>query len=228
MVGEPVGKSHTYSMSVNLSRSERFINTRRALLSAARGLFAERGFAATLTEDVVSVAGLTRGALYHHFADKHDLFRGVYVEMQAEMSQRVAQAAAERLAELRQLGDPKGRFIRERIGAGCDAYLAGCADPAYRRIVLIDAPSVLDLRTRLEISGDSQVEALARALRGAMNLGELTRQPARPLAHLLMGALGAAGFYIGNADDANAARDQVTATLRSLIDGLRPPPGGSR
>lgn len=211
-------------MSVNLSRSERFTNTRKALLSAARTLFAERGFAATLTEDVVSAAGLTRGALYHHFADKHDLFRGVYVEMQAQMSLRNAQASAERLAELRRQSDPMGMFIREQIVAACNAYLAACADAAYRRIVLIDAPSVLDFRTRLEISGDSHVEALARALRGAMNLGELTRQPVRPLAHLLMGALGAAGFYIGNADDPDAARDQVTATFKSLMDGLRPPP----
>jgi AcrR family transcriptional regulator len=209
-------------MSVNLSRSERFTNTRKALLLAARTLFAQRGFAATLTEDVVSSAGLTRGALYHHFADKHDLFRGVYVEMQAEIELRTTQASAEKLSELRRHGDPKGLFLREQIIAGCNAYLDACADPAYRRIVLIDAPSVLDLRTRLEISADSQVEALARVLRGAMNLGELTRQPARPLAHLLMGALGAAGFYIGNADDVSSARDQVAATLRSLIDGLRP------
>src|SRR4051795_11596117 len=110
------------------TQSERTEVTRGALIAAARKLFGERGFAAVGTEEVVAAAGVTRGALYHHFRDKRDLFRAVYEASETEMMRRT-------VAALANVEDPW-----EELVAGIPACLDACADPALRRISLVDAP----------------------------------------------------------------------------------------
>src|SRR3954468_9189805 len=126
-------------MSVSTTRPERGEATRDALVTAARALFAEHGYAGVGTEEVVRRAGVTRGALYHHFRDKQDLFRAVFEAIEQEMAERVASAAVSE-------ADP---WERQRLATG--AFLDNCLDPAVQRIALTDAPSVLGLAAWREI-----------------------------------------------------------------------------
>src|SRR6516165_1618702 len=105
--------------------------TTAALITAARTLFAERGYAGVGTEEIVQHAGVTRGALYHHFKDKEDLFRAVLVQVSAETAQRVLIAA---LA----IDDPW-----EALVVGADAFLDASVTPEVQRIMLVDGPAVL-------------------------------------------------------------------------------------
>src|SRR5690348_1731181 len=123
-------------MNVNVERSEA---TRSALLGAARMLFTDPGYSAVSTEQIVRDAGVTRGALYHHFKDKQDLFRAVFEAIEQEMAERVASAAVSET-------DPwKQQQLASR------AFLDNCLDPAVQRIALTDAPSVLGLAAWREI-----------------------------------------------------------------------------
>jgi AcrR family transcriptional regulator len=188
--------------------------TRAALLAAARDLFGEQGFAATSTEEVVARAGVTKGALYHHFSDKESLFRTVFETIQREVSDAVG---AEFL-----LPDPW-----EALQAGCRLWIDAHLDPAVRRIVLNDARSVLGWDTVRTIETRFSAVALRGALRKAMHAGVLERRPLRPLALLLAGALSEACLYVADADDPVMARDEVSGLIDDLLSGLRvaPRPG---
>src|SRR4051794_31080381 len=113
------------------SRAERSEATRARLVDAALPLFAERGYGGVAMEQVVAAAGVTRGALYHHFRDKRDLFRAVYEATEAEMMRRT-------IAALTDVDDPW-----EELVAGVHAWLDACGDPVLRQISLVDAPAVL-------------------------------------------------------------------------------------
>ncbi|HMG26405.1 MAG TPA: TetR family transcriptional regulator, partial [Acidimicrobiia bacterium] len=121
------------------SKAEQADATRSALLAAARELFTDRGYAATSTTEIVARAGVTRGALYHHFSAKHDLFRAVFEQLEAEVTDHVAQEALAGVDPLEQL----------RVGSR--AYLDVCLDPAVQRVVLVEGPSVLGWETWQEI-----------------------------------------------------------------------------
>src|SRR3712207_6233412 len=107
---------------LNTRRAEQAEGTRAALVEAARNLFAERGYAAVGTEEIVAAARVTRGALYYHFSDKRDLFRTVFAEVDRELVEGVARVALEET-------DPWRSLV-----AGCDAFLDACVDPALQRI----------------------------------------------------------------------------------------------
>src|ERR1700683_4537879 len=110
----------------------RSARTRGALLAAARELFAEKGFAQTGREEIAERAGVTRGALYHHFASKTEVAAAVVGELEAELVARVGAAAAQ------------GTGVRDQLHGGCQAYMEACADPSIARI-LVDAPAVLGI-----------------------------------------------------------------------------------
>ena len=196
-------------MFVKDRKAERSAQTRRLLLDVARRLFAEHGYAGTATEQVVQQAGVTRGALYYHFRNKQDLFRAVVEDLQEELMQRLLAAAA---AE----ADPW-----QRLRAGMHAFLDACREPAIRRIVLLDAPSVLGWAAWREIDARYGFGLLRAVLQGLMDAGLLEPQPVEPLAHVLLGALSEAGMVIAQADDVEAARDAVGASLDRLVRGLR-------
>jgi AcrR family transcriptional regulator len=191
-------------------QAERSRATRATLVAAARPLFAARGFARVGTEEIVRAAGVTRGALYHQFADKEDLFAAVFEEVEAELAQRVgAVAAASGTA------DPLAAL---RIGA--DAWLEACTEEDVRRIVLLDGPAVLGWERWREIGMRHGVGLVEAALSAAIDAGRLAAQPVRPLAHVLIGALDEAALYVATADDAAAARREVGAVLDRLLAGL--------
>src|SRR5438093_5398097 len=126
-------------MNVKTRKAEQSEATRGALLAAARALFTEPGYAAVATEEIVQRAGVTRGALYHHFDGKRELFKAVFEQLEQETAEKIAAAA---LVE----SDP----WRQQITA-TEVFLDCCLDPAVQRIALVDAPSVLGLETWREI-----------------------------------------------------------------------------
>ncbi len=186
--------------------------TTAALITAARELFAERGYAAVAAEEVVARAGVTRGALYHHFrGGKEDLFRAVLVQISAETVQRIARVATE-------TEDPW-----EALVLGSEAFLDACASPEVQRIVLVDAPSVLGWDVRRAIDADYGLGRLEAAVQRAMDAGRLQHGSALSLAHVLAGALDEAAMVVARADDPQAAREEMGRTVRRLLEGLRGP-----
>ncbi len=184
-------------------------DTRRALLATARQLFAENGFRATRTEEVVRRAGLTRGALYHHFRDKEDLFRAVFEEVSGEVVQLLH----------RRSGDPPASAW-ELFRANSEVYLdAASTNPAYRQIVLIDGPAVLGWTAWSE-RGDGPDEKIKEYLRDAMAEGVLETQPVEPLAHLLAALGVGSAMYVAHADDPEAARREMAVLNDRFLSGL--------
>jgi len=198
-------------MEARRRKAEQSEATRQALIAVARELFAERGYAGVGTEEIVQRSRVTRGALYHHFRDKKDLFRAVYEQLEAELAEALSRQLAERPAD-----DPIALLI-----AGVRAYLDYSMDPALARIALVDAPSVLGWREWREVDERYGLGLVVAGLQGAMAAGAISDQPAKPLAHLILGALGEAGMLIANADDPEAARAEVEQPLLALLQGLR-------
>ena len=167
--------------------------TRSALVSAARPLFAERGFAGVGAEEIVRAAGVTRGALYHHFDGKAGLFEAVYEEVEVELAERIATGA------LGRLGGPAGGDARRRGDVP-----AACTEPEVQRIALIDGPSVLGWDRWREIGAAHGLGLIEASLQAAIDAGVIAPQPVRPLAHILMGALDEAAMLVARAEDPEA------------------------
>lgn len=184
--------------------------TRESLVGAARALFAERGYAKVSTEEIVHAAGVTRGALYHQFRDKAELFAAVAEAVEAEV---IAQVSTEMAAAG---DDPVVAML-----AGARSLLVVCAQPEVERIILIDAPSVMGAIAWRELSARYSLSLIKAALESAMESGAFARQPVGPVAHLLIGALEEAVRYIAGSDDQLAAREECLAALERLVQGLR-------
>jgi AcrR family transcriptional regulator len=183
--------------------------TRGVLIDTAQRLFTERGYAGTSTGDIVAAAQVTRGALYHHFRDKEDLFRAVLEATEAEMVGRVA-AAASAATPLAQLH------------GAIEAFFAICLEPLFRRVVLEDGPAVLGWQAWHDIDARYAYGAIAVGLQAAMDCGELSAQPVEPVAHLLVGALMQGALVVARATDQATATASMAASMHRLLDGLRP------
>lgn len=190
-------------------QAERSEETRRALLDAGRALFAEHGYAGVGTEEVVRRARVTRGALYHHFADKRALFRAVFEDLEGEL---VEQLGGRILA----IEDPW-----ELLATGIKAFLELSTEQAVARISLIDAPAVLGWEEWREIDARYGLGLVKVGLQRAMDEGAIVPAPVDPLAHVLLGALGEAGMLVAHASDRDAARAEVEPALMALLEGLR-------
>jgi AcrR family transcriptional regulator len=197
-------------MNIKRTQAERSEATRTALIAAARRLFAERGYAGVGTEEIVRAAGVTRGALYHHFAGKRELFEAVYEQIEIELAERIAAGALEANAT----------SPLEAMRAGSEMFLAACAEPEVQRIALLDAPSVLGWDRWREIAAEHGLGLIEGTLQAAVDGGAIDAQPVRPLAHVLMGALDEAAMLVARAEDPGAMRAEVGRTLDSLLTGL--------
>ncbi|HEX5405966.1 MAG TPA: TetR/AcrR family transcriptional regulator [Pseudonocardiaceae bacterium] len=198
------------------TQEHRSRTTRAALVATARRLFAERGYADVPAAEIVSTAGLSRGALYHHYADKRDLFRAVFVELENELSAEIEAAAGS-------ASDPA-----EAMVVGLDAYLSSCERDDIVRIVLTDGPAVLGWREWREIETEHGLGMISEMLEGAMAAGLMVRQPVRVLAQLLLSALIEAALLVADArdtDQRDAVRTEVRQGLLSLFAGLSVPTG---
>jgi AcrR family transcriptional regulator len=191
-------------------QEERSEATRARLIRAARELFATRGYAAVGTEEIVRRARVTRGALYHHFRDKRDLFRAVHEQLEGELAASIGARLAEGDA------DPI-----ELMRIGIRTFLDACTEPELARIALIEAPAVLGWQEWREIDERYGLGLVSVALQTGMDAGVLRRQPVRPLAYLMLAAMGEAGMVIANADEPRAARREIEPALMGLLEGLR-------
>jgi AcrR family transcriptional regulator len=185
--------------------------TRERLIKVARTLFEQRGYAAVGTEEIVHTAGVTRGALYHQFRDKAELFGAVVETVETEIVAEVTAALAGPAA------DPVAALLR-----GARVFLIACADPGIDRVLLRDAPAALGAARWQELNERYGLGLIQTAVQGLIDAGALTPQPAAPLARLLLGALNEAARYVATSDDPGAATDECVLALGRMLDGLRP------
>src|ERR1700685_1580155 len=164
-------------MTVKSRKLEQSQATRAALIKTARKLFARLGYAKTDIETVARRTRVTRGALYHHFKDKQDLFSAVFDLEEQALTSIVAQTAGSQAAAW------------DGMLAGCNAFLDACLDPAVQRIVLIYGLAVLGWDRWREIDTKYNLRLVMAALEAAMDQGVIARGPIESLAHLLMGAI---------------------------------------
>ncbi len=197
-------------------RAEHVTDTRRALVEAARALFAERGYAATGTEDIVGAARVTRGALYHHFRDKADLFRAVMAECAQEMAQRLVEQ--ETLRAQAESGD-----AWQLLRTGFQSFLDACTDPDFQRIVLIEGPAVLGHNAWDALVEEHGYGLLAEALTEAIREGRIEDLPVPPLTRMLASLISEASLYIARAEDHERARQEAGTVLDRLLVGLANP-----
>ena len=196
-------------------RAEHASDTRAALVASARRLFAAQGFDGTGTEQIVADARVTRGALYHHFRDKADLFRAVMAEAAGSVAQRLIdeQLASEAASPLAEIQD------------GISAFLDVCVGGDFQRIVLVDGPRVLG-----SDAWDELVERYGRGileewLDRCVQAGDLQPMPVRALARLLIAMLTEASLAIARSDTPAQARAEFGVVVDHMLVGLRPGPG---
>lgn len=193
-------------MSVN-RQAARSASTRAKLVRAARTLFARHGYAAVGTEQIVRRAGVTRGALYHHFAGKEELFLAVYEQVEHDLTAQLVSLVSEAASPL------------EALRIGIRTFLDACRTPEMQRIVLVDGPAVLGWERWREIAQQNGLGLTEGVLNAAVEAGEIVPIAVTPLAHMLGGALDEAALLVVNDPDQT---DTVAATLERLLDGLRP------
>lgn len=183
---------------------------RAALISAGRVLFATKGFAAASNEEIVVSAGVTRGALYHHFADKSALFEAVFEALEAEI---VLQIRTE-ISRLR-LTDPF-----ERMHQGAAIWLDVCIEPEVCQIAIIDAPAVLGLSRWREIGDKYGLALVKELLSDAVRMKRMAKQPIEPLGRILLGALREAASYLATSSNRRRDRRAVGAVIDNLLNSL--------
>jgi AcrR family transcriptional regulator len=183
--------------------------TRTDLIAAARKLFADPGYAETSIEDVVRAAGMTRGALYHHFRDKRDLFRAVFEDVEQSVMTGIGGVLAS-------AKDPWAALSR-----AASAYLDACLERDVQQIVLVDGPSVLGWDTWREIEERYAIGAIVALLQAAVDAGQIPKQPLTPLAHLVLAAINESGLLIARSPNIRVARKEVGESLDRMLAGLR-------
>ena len=192
-------------------RADHAADTRESLLTAARGLFAAQGFDATGTEQIVAEARVTRGALYHHFRDKSDLFRAVMEEVAREVAENLVDSG---------LGGTSGAAWAE-IRAGLSAFLDLCVvTDDFQRIVLVEGPVVLGHEAWDDLVAQHGSNLLSDWLTRAIEQGSIGPVPVQPLTRLLIAMIAETSLYIARADDRAAARQAMGEALDRLLDGL--------
>jgi len=182
--------------------------TRELLISIARELFTENGYAATSIDEIIQRAGVAKGALYHHFSGKDELFRSVYDAVQAEVVTGVMAAAL--------TVDEPWAAVR----AGLSAFLDACLEPTFRRVVVLDSVAVI--QSKAWEGGDEPVELpMLRAVLTPLAADALPGVTVEALIHVALGGLYGAALFIARSATPEVARSEVDAVLDTLISGLR-------
>jgi AcrR family transcriptional regulator len=194
---------------------ERTATTRRAILTTARELFARDGFEATTIGAIAGRAGVSKGALYHHFADKADVLAAVYEDLEQELVESLVAVAVTET-------DPVLALRR-----GCQAFLDHCLDPVFRRIALVDAPNGLGWQRWRSIDARHGFGLLLAGLRAAADQGRIRSDHLDERAHLLLAALVEAALLVGSSDDPAATRESMGALIDEHLDGLLFTPAGT-
>ena len=200
------------TLDTKARRAAQAAATRAALVAAARRLFVEKGYHRTSTEEVAAEAGVgTRGALYHHFADKQALFEAAFIAVEEDL---VIEAA-------KNLADPADGALNQ-LRQGLVGFLDASLTPHVQRILFIDGPAVLGWVKWRELESLYGLGAIRAMLERAVEEGDLAAgQPVDALAHVLLAAADETALFIANAPDQRAARDQGVRALNAVLDGLR-------
>jgi AcrR family transcriptional regulator len=190
-------------------REIRAEETRSRLLGAARELFTEHGYAHTTTEQLVQRAGVTRGALYHHFESKLAIFDALLIELEQEF-----------IATVRRIASPDAPAWTNLV-TGCHAFLDSCLRPDVQRLALIDGPAVLGPTRWREIEDQYALVPVLAGLTGSMREGTVPSRPPEPLARMLLAAINEAGLIIAQSPRPREAREEAGDAFDALLHGLR-------
>ncbi len=192
------------------TQTERTEATRGRLIATARRLFAQQGFAATSTEQILGDAHVSRGALYHHFASKTDLFQAAFEAVEDEVTAQVLEQAT--------AGGETDPIRILELGFG--AFLDQCVNPEVQRIVMLDGPTVLGWDTWHELDERYAFGTLKAVLSVAAETGRIEQSAVDPLSHLLLGAIMQAGMVVTRAADPVAAKQAMADSFARLVSTL--------
>lgn len=198
--------------TISDGQARRSAATRAKLLAAAREIFAADGYQAASTPAIARAAGVSRGALYHQYADKAALFRDVVASMQAELADRID-------AETRALADDPLAALK----TGTLAFLRAASAPDFARVVMIEGPAVLGRDAWSGIDRAAGTATLREGLAAAMVAGRLAPLPLEALATVLSGAMNEAALLVATAPDPDAALAAAVTVLDAMLDGLSRP-----
>ena len=193
-------------------RIDRGQATRRHLIEVATGLFAERGYEGTSIEAVLEAADVSRGSLYHHFAGKERLFEAVVEGVHTRVGESTLEAAAA-------VGDADPRTL---LRAGYLAWVRLAGEPVVRRILLIDAPTVLGWRRWRQMEEQYGLGMLKDVLRMAADAGQLDHGLIDPFAHMLLATGNELALLIALAEDVPAAQASAEAAFDEFVKRLLP------
>jgi len=194
---------------ITRSKGEQSAATTQRLIEIARSHFAEHGYAQASTEAIVNQAGVTRGALYHHFGSKEGLFKAVLTSVQAEVGQRVA-AAVEATHD-----------AWEQLLVGCQAFLRASLEPDVRRILLIDGPATVGWGAWREMDAENSMRLLQAGLQELADQELIAVVSVAAATHLLSGAMNESALWIASSSRPQQALDDSLAVLETLLNGLR-------
>ena len=203
-------------MQTRIRKADQAAATRSLLVTTARKLFGERGYAGVSIDEIAQRAGVTTGGLYHHFSDKRDIFKVVYEEIESDLATKIIEGIQARY------GPRSNAWLAVR--AGGQAFLDACLDPAIQHVVLLDADSVLGWDARRDIA-EYGLRLIRQGLQLAIDEGFIEPQPVEPLAHILRAALTEAALLLTRSGDQASARVEIGEAVDRLIDGLRSPKG---
>ena len=189
------------------TQSERRERTRGAIVKAARRIFGDRGFAATTMDDIAASARVAKGAVYHHFSTKEELFSAVFDQVSRDLVVEI-----DRIARAE-------KDVLSAMAAGTEAYFAASAKGATGQIILRDGPAVLGWERWREIDAKHFGGKLPRAIEIAIENGLIARQPVEPMARLLLGAMTEAAVACSTGSNVSGA--EYAKAFRRLLDALR-------
>lgn len=185
--------------------------TIQTLIEVARTHFTERGYADAALEEIVQEAGLTRGALYHHFGNKKGLFQAVLDTVQKEVAERVETQAA------------TSADVWEQLILGCRAFITAAVEPRNKRIMLLDGPAVLGWEEWRRMDEQNSMRLLRAQIQFMQQQGELRQVAVDALTHMLSGAMNEAALWIAQAAEDEQAYEESMIVISSLLEGLRRP-----
>ena len=197
---------------MTLARRKRYSDsTKQALIEVAEAQFTEHGYAGTSLDAIVAGADVTTGALYHHFSGKQAIFEAVFERVEAQASSAIARATE----------DHEDPWLRAR--AGLRAFLDAVQQPGYRRVVIVDGPSVLGHERFREQEERSTYAIVLEIVRSVLTAGSWEVQEAMldTFARIFFGALSAAGGAVATSDDGAAAAARVEAAIGFIMAGLQ-------
>jgi AcrR family transcriptional regulator len=207
---DEVNPGRRWTMSKDSARAQQADASRRALIAEGRRLFGSRGYHVVGVRDVTAAAGLTRGALAHHFGGKEDLFLAVFDEVEREVAAGAAHPEVER----------QTTNAWDRFRAGVEVYLDAAMRSDVQRITLIDGPAVLGWSRWRSLEEDYYLGMMVTFLQRAMDDGAIAAQPVETLAHMIFGSVTEGALMIAHSEDPAAKRAEVRQVLERLFRGL--------